>query len=262
METEDIWRISVFVGVLAFVALWEALWPRRSQRVSKQIRWPRNLSLIIIDNIMIRLFVPVTAAAAAIWSANANFGIFHFIGLNNFVAIILSVILLDLLIYWQHVIFHRVPMLWQLHKLHHVDQDIDVTTGIRFHPVEIILSAFIKCIAVVILGVPFLGIVIFEIVLNAAAMFNHGNIKLPLALDRVLRIFIVTPDMHRVHHSTMPNETHSNFGFNLSLWDRFFNTYIDQPKLGHDEMQIGLPQYQDETKTGLIQLLTMPFRRK
>lgn len=262
MENEIGLRLGFFLGMLVIIALAEYLRPRRELKIRKATRWARNLFLVAIDSVAVRVLVPFTAASAAVYAEQNQIGLLHYLSTPFAVSIIISVLLLDLIIYAQHMAFHYIPIFWRLHKVHHIDQEIDVTTGVRFHPVEIILSTLIKCTAVLILGVPFMAVVIFEILLNATAMFNHGNINLPFRLDKFLRLFVVTPDMHRVHHSVIVKETNSNFGFNLPCWDRLFGTYIAQPASGHLQMEIGLNDYRDAKKTGLLELLLIPFRNK
>lgn len=259
VENEAAIRIFFFIGILCLVAVWEAVSPKRPRHISRRIRWTRNLALIIINTVVVRLLVPFTAVGAALYAGQHQIGLLPHVAVPYPVAVILSVLALDLLIYIQHVIFHYVPPLWRLHKVHHIDQEIDVTTGLRFHPVEILLSALIKGGAVLLLGAPALAVVIFEILLNATAMFNHGNIRLPAGVDRILRLFVVTPDMHRVHHSVIVSETNSNFGFNMPWWDRIFGTYKSQPGKGHLDMDIGLGEYRDAGKTGLWAVLILPF---
>lgn len=262
MENEVLWRLGAFFGVLVLVALAEYMRPKRILTISKKTRWLRNLSILIIGSIAVRVLIPVTAASAAIYAQQHQIGLLNLLPLPFILSVILAIILLDLLIYAQHVAFHHIPLFWRLHKVHHIDQEIDVTTGLRFHPVEILLSALIKCAAALVLGIPFIAIVIFEILLNATAMFNHGNIRLPLKLDHYLRMILVTPDMHRVHHSVNPDETNRNFGFNLPWWDFLFKTYQAQPQAGHDKMEIGLSAFRDERKTGLVKILAVPFEIK
>ncbi len=203
----------------------------------------------------------VTAVGAAVWAAQNGWGILNRVELAPALSVIIALIVLDLAIYFQHWAVHKIPLLWRFHRIHHADRDFDVTTALRFHPVEIVFSMLYKCAWVLVLGPTVWAVVIFEIVLNGTAMFNHANLKLPLSVDRVLRVFIVTPDMHRVHHSIVPNETHSNFGFNLSVWDRLFRTYRAQPDAGHRDMVIGLPDHQNSDPVGLSWTLFSPFRR-
>ncbi|MBL4803106.1 MAG: sterol desaturase family protein [Emcibacter sp.] len=261
LEHEIALRLFCFLTVLCCVALWEALRPKRIRQVARKIRWRRNLSLVVINSFFIRLLVPFTAVGVALYAHENQLGLLNYVSLPFEVVVIVSVLLMDLLIYGQHVVFHYVPWLWRLHKVHHIDQEIDVTTGLRFHPVEILLSSLIKCASVLLLGIPVVAVVIFEILLNATAMFNHGNIRLPLTVDRILRLMVVTPDMHRVHHSMIPQETNSNFGFNMPWWDRIFGTYRAQPEQGHIKMEIGLQEYRPINKTGLWALMVIPFLR-
>ncbi len=261
LENEVAVRLFFFFGVLSIVAIWEALSPKRTRHISRSIRWTRNLSLVFLNSLIVRLIVPFTAVGVAIYAEKNQFGLLNYLPLPLIAEVIISVLMMDLLIYGQHVVFHHVPLLWRLHKVHHIDQEIDVTTGLRFHPVEILLSTLIKCASVILLGVPVMAVVIFEILLNGTAMFNHGNISLPKMFDNVIRLFVVTPDMHRVHHSVIPHEINSNFGFNMPWWDRIFGTYQAQPEQGHKKMDIGLKDYRTANKTGLRALLIIPFRR-
>lgn len=262
MQNEIGLRLGFFFSVLLVVALVEYLRPKRDLNLKKLNRWARNLSLVVIASIAVRVLVPFTAASVAIYAEQHQLGLLHYFSTPFAASLIISVILLDLLIYAQHVAFHHIPIFWHLHKVHHIDQEFDVTTGVRFHPIEMLLSTLIKCTAVLILGIPFVAVVIFEVLLNATAMFNHANINLPSRLDQWLRLILVTPDMHRVHHSTTVKELNTNFGFNLPWWDRLFKTYQAQPIAGHDKMTIGLNDYQDVDKTGLLALLTIPFHKK
>ncbi|MBL4893296.1 MAG: sterol desaturase family protein [Emcibacter sp.] len=262
LENEVALRLFCFFGILCGVAIWESLCPKRDRKIGRVIRWPRNLSLVVINSLLVRLLIPFTAAGVALYAEQNQIGQLHYLSLPFGLTVILSVLLMDLLIYTQHVVFHHVPFLWRLHKVHHMDQEIDVTTGLRFHPVEILLSSLIKCASVLLLGVPVMAVVIFEILLNGTALFNHGNISLPAALDRVLRLIVVTPDMHRVHHSVLPHETNSNFGFNMPWWDRIFGTYRAQPEQDHLKMDIGLKAHRAVDKTGLWALMVIPFSGK
>ncbi|RJP56925.1 MAG: sterol desaturase family protein [Deltaproteobacteria bacterium] len=261
MENDIGLRLGFFFGVLATVVLWEHARPKRSLHIKRRIRWFSNLSLVGISSITVRLILPFTAAGVALYAEQHRIGLLHLLSVPFIVNVILSVLLLDLLIYAQHVTFHYLPLFWRLHKVHHIDQDIDVTTGVRFHPLEIILSTLIKCAVVILLGMPVIAVVIFEILLNASSMFNHGNISLSEKLDRWLRLIVVTPDMHRVHHSIIKEENNSNFGFNLPVWDRVFGTYKAQPEKGHLQMEIGLKEYGDVSRTALMELLLIPFRK-
>ncbi|MEJ2529923.1 MAG: sterol desaturase family protein, partial [Gammaproteobacteria bacterium] len=227
---------------------------------SKATRWLNNLSLVILNTIVLRLLFPAAAVGVAAFVPANGWGLLNYYHPAFILAVIISVVVMDMVIYLQHVMVHAVPMLWRLHMVHHVDPDYDVTTGSRFHPIEIILSMLIKFATIIVLGPPIVGVIMFEILLNATAMFNHGNIRLPIRLDRVLRWFVVTPDMHRVHHSVIPEETNSNFGFNLPWWDRIFGTYRAQPEAGHQEMTIGIQGFhQPKQISWLSGMLALPF---
>jgi sterol desaturase/sphingolipid hydroxylase (fatty acid hydroxylase superfamily) len=255
-------RLGVFGGVFAVMAIWEMLAPRRQLTTPKGARWRRNLSLTLLNGSGVRFLVPLQAVGVAALAAKNGWGLLPVAGVHPAVAIALAVVALDLAIYAQHWYFHRNPLLWRLHMVHHVDLDIDVTTGARFHPLEILLSMAIKMALVLAIGAPVVAVVLFEILLNATSMFNHGNVRMGAALDRALRAVLVTPDMHRVHHSVIPRETFSNFGFNLPWWDRLFGTYRAQPQEGHDGMAIGLPWFRDPGQVVLGWLLVLPFRKR
>jgi len=214
---------------------------------------------MILSTFVVRVIFPTAAVGMALVAAERGWGLLNNLDLNPVVSIVAAVLILDFFIYLQHVMFHAIPALWRLHMVHHADVDFDVTTGLRFHPVEIVLSMLIKLAAVAVLGPPAVAVIIFEVILNATAVFNHGNIRLPAAVDRVLRLIVVTPDMHRVHHSVKVAETNSNFGFNLPWWDRLLGTYRGQPEDGHEKMTIGLNQFQDKPRQGLLWLLALPF---
>nr|WP_238991587.1 sterol desaturase family protein [Vibrio diabolicus] len=253
-------RLGFFLGVLLLCALWENKLPRKTLTASRGFRWVNNLSLVAVNSLIVALVMPIAAFQAAIIAQEQQWGLFNLLSLPAWLNVLLAVILLDFVIYVQHVVFHYVKPLWKLHRMHHADLDIDVTTGARFHPIEIIISMGVKIATVFILGVSPIAIVVFEIVLNASAMFNHSNAKLALSADQKLRNVIVTPDMHRVHHSVIAKETNSNFGFFLSVWDRLFGTYRAQPELGHDDVIIGIPEIRNEAEQRLDKLLTQPFR--
>lgn len=257
---EPLIRLGVFGGVLAAMALWEFLAPRRHQAFSRGRRWPSNLGIVVIDTLIVRLVFPTAAVGMALLAETRGWGLFQALEAPAWLAIVASVILLDLAIYLQHVLVHAVPTLWRLHRMHHADLEFDVTTGLRFHPIEILLSMGIKLGVVAALGPPAVAVLIFEVLLNATSMFNHGNVRLPARLDRVLRRIVVTPDMHRVHHSIVPRETNSNFGFSLPWWDRLFGTYRAQPAATHDSMTIGIEQFRDPSELRLDRMLTQPFR--
>jgi sterol desaturase/sphingolipid hydroxylase (fatty acid hydroxylase superfamily) len=253
-------RLGSFAAILASMAALEAVWPRRVRTVGRWTRWPANVAIAALNAALVRLILPVTAAGVALAGERLGGGLLPWLGLPPWAAFIAALLLLDLAIYLQHVMFHAVPVLWRLHRMHHADIDFDVTTGSRFHPVEILLSMLIKLAVIVAIGAPAAAVVVFEIMLNATAMFNHANLRLPLPFDRVLRWIVVTPDMHRVHHSIRPDETNRNFGFNLPWWDRLFGTYRAQPRDGHDGMRIGLPAFRTARDLRLDQLLLQPLR--
>ncbi len=253
-------RLAVFIGVLAVMALWEVAAPRRRIEIPRLVRWSNNLALVIIDTIVVRLAFPVAAVGLAVIMEDRGWGLFQSLEIPYWIAILVAVMTLDLAIYFQHVLFHAVPVLWRLHRMHHADLAFDVTTGLRFHPVEILLSMAIKLCVVAALGPPALAVLLFEVLLNATSLFNHSNIRLPGWLDAGLRLVIVTPDMHRVHHSILPKETNSNFGFNVPWWDRLLGTYLAQPRDGHDGMTIGIEQFRTEGDLRLDRMLLQPLR--
>ncbi len=263
MVNEPTIRMSAFFGILGAMALWEILAPRRALTVSKAVRWANNLGIVFFNSFLLRLIFPAAAVGMASFASTQGWGIFNYFDLPFWFVVIASVVIMDFIIYLQHVMVHAVPALWRLHRMHHADLDFDVTTGARFHPLEIILSMVIKFATIVVLGPPVLAVVIFEVVLNATAMFNHGNVRLPQSIDRVLRWFVVTPDMHRVHHSVEDDEANSNFGFNLPWWDRLFGTYRDQPRAGHQGMTIGIHKYRQAKQVAWLPgMLLLPFKGK
>jgi sterol desaturase/sphingolipid hydroxylase (fatty acid hydroxylase superfamily) len=253
-------RLAGFLAVFLVMALWEIIAPRRGLSVSKSSRWAANVMITILGALAVRLLFPVAAAGTALIAAHKGWGVLPALGLPEALSGLIAFLVLDLAIYLQHSFFHRNHLLWRLHLMHHTDLDIDVSTGARFHPLEIVISMLYKMALVAILGAPAWSVVLFEIVLNATSMFNHGNVRMPLALDRVLRTLLVTPDMHRVHHSVIVEERNSNYGFNFPWWDRLFGTYTAQPEKGHLEMAIGLHAYRDQARLSLIDLVTLPFR--
>jgi sterol desaturase/sphingolipid hydroxylase (fatty acid hydroxylase superfamily) len=253
-------RMGAFGLVFGAMALWELLAPRRILAHARARRWPANLGIVVLDTLLVRLILPTAAVGLAVVAAERGWGLLNQLQLPVWLAFVLAVLALDLLIYVQHVLFHAVPALWRLHRMHHADLDFDVTTGARFHPVEILLSAGIKLAAVAALGPSALAVLVFEVLLNATAMFNHGNVRLPAGVDRWLRWIAVTPDMHRVHHSIATRETNRNFGFNLPWWDRLFGTYLAQPAAGHERMTIGISQFRDPAELRLHRMLLQPFR--
>jgi len=260
MANEPTIRLSVFLGVFACVAIAEALAPRRQRSHSRLARWPSNLGIVAVNTLVARLIFPTAAVGLALLGEARGWGLLNLIELPFWLSVIIAVVVMDFVIYLQHVMVHAVPALWRLHRMHHADTDFDVTTGARFHPIEIVISMVLKLATVAALGPPALGVLIFEVLLNATAMFNHGNWKLPLGLDKGLRLIVVTPDMHRVHHSNIAAETNSNFGFNLPWWDRLFGTYTDQPAAGHEAMTIGIEQFREPAELRLDKLLIQPFR--
>jgi len=253
-------RLAAFVGVLAGMAAWEVLAPRRPQEIGRGVRWPSNLGVVVLDTVCVRLLFPASAVGIALLAEARGWGLFHVLAVPAWAAIPIAVIVLDLAIYLQHVLFHAVPALWRLHRMHHADLEFDVTTGVRFHPIEILISMIIKVGVVAVLGAPALGVLVFEVLLNATSLFNHGNIRLPARLDRALRRIVVTPEMHRVHHSIVQCETNSNFGFNFPWWDRLFGTYRAQPAAGHEAMTLGIEQFRDPDELRFDRMLLQPFR--
>lgn len=259
MNAESTLRLGIFLSILLFMLLWEMLSPRRTPIA---ILWQRrfnNIALVAINVLILRFAIPVTVVWAALTANQQAWGLLNLIQIPDIPAIILSLLFLDLLIYCQHVVFHKIPVLWRLHRIHHTDIDFDVTTGIRFHPLEIILSMLIKLAGIMLIGAPVAAVIIFEIILNSTSMFNHGNVYIPKTIDRFLRWFIVTPDMHRVHHSVIKSETDSNYGFNVPWWDRTFGTYRAQPQEGHLDMEIGLNEFRGPRSANVMWLLLQPF---
>ncbi len=260
-QNEGLIRLAVFGGVLALMLLLETLFPRKARTQNRARHVATNLGIVVLYTIVMRLIFPIAAMGIAAYAASKGWGLLNLFDMPIWVHILVSAVLLDMAVYWQHVASHKIPMIWRFHKMHHADRDIDATTGIRFHPVEIVLSMLYKMVIVLILGPHIIGVFLFEIILNGSAMFNHANVRLPLWLDKTIRILFVTPDMHRVHHSVIAAETNSNYGFNLSIWDRIFGSYIAQPKEGHDGMTIGLPQYQTNKPSNILWCLKLPFSK-
>jgi len=259
LTDEPLIRLVAFAGIFAEMAVWEVLAPRRDQKLGRGTRWPSNIGIVVLDTVLVRLVFPTTAVGLALVAEGRGWGLFRALDLPAWASVPLAVVALDFAIYLQHVLFHAVPALWRLHRMHHADLEIDVTTGARFHPIEILLSMGIKLGIVAVLGTPAVAVLAFEMLLNATSMFNHSNVRIPIWLDRVLRWIVVTPDMHRVHHSIVACETNSNFGFNLPWWDRLFGTYRDQPAAGHETMTIGIEQFRDPRELGLDRMLLQPF---
>lgn len=254
-------RLSVFIAVLLVMAIAEAVFEKKQRQQRREKRWLANFGLMASNIVMLKLLGPITAIVVADYAMDNNWGLLALspLPLPFYVEIVVGILLLDMAIYFQHVCSHKIPIIWRLHKVHHADRDIDVTTGFRFHPIEIALSMLYKCMIVLILGPVVLAVVIFEILLNASAMFNHANVRLPKRVDGILRLLIVTPDFHRVHHSEIPAETDNNYGFFLSFWDRMFGTYTAQPSKGHAGMIIGLKEYQHAKPASLWWCLKLPF---
>ncbi|TMV03275.1 sterol desaturase family protein [Ruegeria sediminis] len=264
MEQETVIRLAVFLGLFAVFAVAESFSPRRPRQYDRRRRWLTNLSITVLNTLTLRAMaigVPLLAVGAAIDAGQKGWGLFNHLDWPGWIEVTLSVLILDFAIWAQHLVTHKVPILWRLHRVHHADRDMDVTTAVRFHPVEIALSMLLKIGLVYLLGPSALAVVLFEIVLNGTALFTHSNLKLPLAVDAVLRRILVTPDMHRVHHSLLRKEHDSNYGFALSIWDRMMGTYVAQPGKGHDDMTIGL-EWQDDRPTRLGWSLSLPFRKK
>ena len=260
LNAEPTLRLAAFLGILVTMALWEAAAPRRRRDIPRVTRWTNNIALVVLDTAILRLTFPILAVGLAVMANEQGWGLFNIFDVPIWVSIVASMLLLDLAIYLQHVMFHAVPGLWRLHRMHHADLDFDATTGLRFHPIEILISMGVKVAVVAALGPPAVAVLLFEVLLNATALFNHANINLPRRLDRVLRLVVVTPDMHRVHHSVDPRETNSNYGFNLPCWDRLLGTYVAQPAKGHKGMEIGIEQFRTRRDLWLDRMLIQPLR--
>ena len=261
-EYESFIRLGAFFGIFALLTIWEIASPRRELLQLRRFRWFSNFGLIVLSNVLVRFVFPTAAVGIALIVEQNQWGFLYYFDLPVIIHFIAAFVLMDLSLYFQHVMFHSLPSFWRFHRVHHSDLDCDVTTGLRFHPIEIVLSILIKFLTIAALGIPVLTVVIFEIILNAASMFTHSNIKMPAVIEPVIRWFIVTPDMHRVHHSLNENETNSNFGFFISVWDRVFGTYLSQPKEGHSRMQLGLKAFREPKWQDLRWLLYLPFVSK
>ena len=260
LANEPLIRIAFFLAILAALAVWEVAAPRRRREIPRLIRWTNNLGVVVVDTVLVRLAFPILAVGLALMAEARGWGLLNVLGVPGWLGLIVSILALDLAIYLQHVMFHAVPALWRLHRMHHADLEFDVTTGLRFHPVEILLSMGLKLGVVAALGPPAIAVLIFEVLLNATSMFNHSNVDIPHGIDKVLRWIVVTPDMHRVHHSIHPSETNSNFGFNLPWWDRLLGTYRPQPREGHETMTIGIEQFRTRRDLWLDRMLIQPVR--
>jgi sterol desaturase/sphingolipid hydroxylase (fatty acid hydroxylase superfamily) len=261
MESEPIIRLAAFAAVFATLAFWEIVAPRLPHRLGRSTRWPGNLGVLAVDTLLVRMLAPTAAVGFAFLARERGWGALAYTPWPAWVEIVLTVIVLDAAIYAQHAAFHHVPLLWRLHRMHHADLELDLTTGVRFHPLEIALSMLLKLAVIAVLGAHAVGVLVFEVLLNATSMFNHANVRMPLGLDRALRWLVVTPDMHRVHHSIERRETDSNFGFNLPWWDRLFGTYLAQPAAGHEGMTIGLPAFRSVEELRLLRMLAQPWRK-
>jgi len=260
-ENENAIRLAFFFGTLTIMGLWEIIAPKRALTVSKALRWANNLGLVFFNSLILRLIFPAAAVGVAAFAAEHGWGLLNYYSLPLALSIVLSIIIMDFVIYLQHVLIHAVPLLWRLHRVHHADLDYDVTTGARFHTLEIILSMLLKFATIVVLGPPVVAVIMFEVILNAMAMFNHGNVALPKKLDRTLRKVLVTPDMHRIHHSIEKQEFNTNFGFNLSLWDRLFSSYTQDPEAGQTEMTLGQKDHLTHEPVSLFFMLMLPFQK-
>lgn len=260
MPQELFVRLSVFFGVFALMALLELLIPFRREASQRASRWPANIGIVVIDSLLVRLVAPAGAVSIAFFAETKGIGLLNSVALPGWAEVLAAVLVLDFAIWAQHLVFHKVPMLWRLHRMHHADTGYDVTTALRFHPIEILLSLGIKAAMILLIGAPALAVMIFEVLLNATAMFNHANVRLPDGLDRLLRLIVVTPGMHRVHHSTVQAETDSNYGFNSPWWDRLFGTYRAAPSAGEDGMVFGLETFRAPEERGFLRMLTQPFR--
>lgn len=253
-------RLVSFFLILVAMAVWEAIAPRRERQLTRLARWPHNIGIVLINTLLLRVLFPTAAVGMAFYAQARGWGLLSGSTTSNWILVPLCVAVLDFAIYLQHVMFHAVPLLWRFHRMHHVDLDFDVTTGARFHPVEIVLSMIIKFAVIIALGPPAIAVFLFEVILNATAMFNHSNVRIPSTIDRILRWIVVTPDMHRVHHSVEEDETNSNFGFNLPWWDRLFGTYRAQPRAGHEGMIIGIRGFREPRVCDQLPgMLMIPF---
>lgn len=261
--SEGLFRFSLFAGIFLIMATVETFWPRRKRRHGRQGRWFTNIGVMIASYgavLAVTFVIPVTAVISALAAEANGWGLFNLVDWPVWLEYVLGFIAIDFIIWGQHLLTHKVPILWRLHRVHHTDEDMDATTAVRFHPLEIVFSIFVKSVAVLAIGPAAVVVVLAEAIVNGSAVFNHANFRIPAKVDRWLRKVIVTPDMHRVHHSVIPGETDSNYGFALSIWDRMFGTYVAQPQMGHDNMKIGLSDWQDDAPTRLGWTLALPFR--
>lgn len=254
-------RLGIFFAVLIMMMVWEWISPRRALRADRARRWGANLGLVVMDGALLRLLIPFAALELSVLAQEQGWGLLNSVDWPSWMEIVVAVVVFDFVVYVQHVLFHYLPVLWRLHQVHHTDIDFDTTTGVRFHPIEILLSMGIKMTTVLVLGPCALAVILFEIILNGTSLFNHGNVRIPFSVDGLIRTVFVTPDMHRVHHSVLPQETNSNFGFNFSWWDKLCGTYIAQPTSSHTSMDIGLKSYRDPQRLGLVSLLYLPLQQ-
>ncbi|MDE3004133.1 MAG: sterol desaturase family protein [Gemmatimonadota bacterium] len=260
LANEPLVRLGFFLGILVLMAVWEVAAPRRCREIPRLLRWTNNVALVVLDAALVRVAFPIVAVGLALLAAEQGWGLLNVMGASFLPALVVSFLVLDLAIYLQHVMFHAVPALWRVHRVHHADLEFDVTTGLRFHPVEILLSMGIKLGVVIALGPPAIAVLVFEVLLNGTSMFNHSNIRIPLRVDRILRWIVVTPDMHRVHHSIHEHEANSNFGFNLPWWDRLLGTYMPQPRDTHEGMIVGVDQFRTRRDLWIDRMLVQPLR--
>ncbi|HRW28786.1 MAG: sterol desaturase family protein [Alphaproteobacteria bacterium] len=260
VEHEQVIRVGVFLAILVLLSGLEFLIPLAKRRLSRPTQWFTNLVIVLLDNLTLKIVFPLLAAGVAKYANDNGYGLFNIISAPYWVSFVLSLILLDLLIYTQHVMMHRIPILWRFHRMHHTELGLDATSALRFHPIEIIISMLIKMGFVLIMGIPVAAVIIFEVLLNGLALFNHSNIKLPEIIEKPLRRIIITPEIHWIHHSELPFETNSNYGFNLSLWDRLFSTYIDKPKQSYKELRQGLHEFGFKEPLNVLELLVSPFK--
>ncbi len=262
LDNQFVVRLSALLTIVFLVASWEIIKPRRPLSMSKLLRWTNNWLISILNSVLLSLVFPILAVGVAMLADERNWGLFNLLEVPALASIPMFILAFDFTIYWQHRLYHWMPVLWRLHRMHHADPDFDVSTGIRFHPVSIILSMLIKMCVVVLLGPPALAVLVSEVLLNVTSMFNHGNILIPPRVDKLLRLFLVTPDMHRVHHSVIAKETNSNFGFNFPWWDRVFGSYRDQPRGGHVAMEIGQRGFQNARDQTLHRLVLHPLYKQ
>ena len=260
-DSESSIRLAIFLGMFLLLAIAEVLFPRRKPAYSKPKRWLSNLGISALNTLVVRISFPIAGVAAAMLAQERQWGLLNQLPLAAWLNILVFLLLFDLAIYWQHRLFHVVPWLWRFHRMHHTDVDYDLTTGSRFHPCSILISAAIKIALVIVLGASAAAILTAEVVLNVTAMFNHSNLKLPQSMDHKLRKILVTPDMHRIHHSTDSIEHNANFGFNFPWWDRIFGSYLDQPKMSHEDMDIGITGFQERKSIDIFTLLIQPFTK-